>query len=392
MKSLHLNGCNIENNFSAEHYWNNLANLEQLEIINCVNASKIFENFRHFTNLRSLTIRDSISGEVDISCDALKSLENLDLSDNLITKFTPPSSCPDLSPLTTLNLHGNELSSLDWSGLEIFSSLVTVNLSSNPSLATMRPPRSPLASVSVLDLSGAAGLETLCDSLLRALPHLSRLGLGGDGLTSLPPSLSHLNDLTDLLENVRPHCSCELLALIRSDPDLEFTCMLGDQKEFLVSSEAELLERLECSPAEIRDGEEEMWVETPGLELLISCQVEGSPAPSVLWLTPRHELLSVRPEADHCQVQQQELLSDSSRDYTSWEGHFHILHNGSLLIDQFGWRDRGDYLCYVDNILANSSLTTKVRLNHNYRHVIYLWSLLYGLVTAVSFLGKTFFK
>ena len=41
-------------------------------------------------------------------------------------------------------------------------------------------------------------------------------------------------------------------------------------------------------------------------------------------------------------------------------------------------------------MLANASIRTVVRLNQQYRQVIYLWSLLYGLVTAVCFLGKKY--
>ena len=131
-------------------------------------------------------------------------------------------------------------------------------------------------------------------------------------------------------------------------------------------------------------------MESPGVELRLDC--EGSPAPTLLWLTPRHELLTLRHDLrDHCDQLQERVLSDTIGDYTSWEGHFSILNNGSLLIDHFGWRDRGEYQCYADNLLANSSTKTLIRLNQHYRQTIYLWSLLYGLVTAVCFLGKKYY-
>ena len=52
----------------------------------------------------------------------------------------------------------------------------------------------------------------------------------------------------------------------------------------------------------------------------------------------------------------------------------------------FGWRDRGEYMYHVDNRLANASHVTRVQLDTHQRHVIYLWILLYGLVTAAGFL------
>ena len=381
VETLQVNGCELESNESSL-ILNNLDNIKHLEIVNCVNASQVFDRFKPFSQLRSLTITRSVSGELDISCDALRNLENLDLSDNYIKIFTPPT-CPESSPLKVLNLHGNDLSSLDWSSLEVFPSLTSLNLSSNPSLSEMVPATSQLASLSTLDLS-SVGLETLCDSVLRALPNLTSLLLRDVRLTNLPPTL--LSVSPDLLDTVTPHCSCELLGLLRSG--LGLSCLLGEE-EVVLSSETDLLDRLECSPAEILSGEEEKWVEEPGVELVMDCQVTGSPVPTIVWLTPRHELLTLRPEtSEQCRVQEEQTLSPSSRDYTSWEGHFTVLSNGSLLIDQFGWRDRGQYQCYVDNLLANSSLTQEIKLDHQYRQVIYLWSLLYGLVTAVSFLGK----
>ena len=72
----------------------------------------------------------------------------------------------------------------------------------------------------------------------------------------------------------------------------------------------------------------------------------------------------------------------------SWPGHLSLLGNGSLVIEEFGWRDRGEYSCYVDNMLGNDTQSVQLELEPRYRHVIYMWSLLYGLVTAVSFLGN----
>ena len=72
----------------------------------------------------------------------------------------------------------------------------------------------------------------------------------------------------------------------------------------------------------------------------------------------------------------------------SWPGHLSVLGNGSLVIEEFGWRDRGEYSCYVDNMLGNDTQSVQLELEPRYRHVIYMWSLLYGLVTAVSFLGN----
>ena len=388
LTSLNLLGCNLQANSSSVDSWDNLASLDHLQITHCDNASEIFDNFKFFTKLRSLTVRESSSDSIDVACSALTSLEYLDLSDNFLKKFTPPS-CPQSGALKTLKLSGNDLSELDWADLEIFPHLQSVNLSSNPGLAVMRPPSREFTQVSVLDLSYDEGLDTLCNTVLLSLPNLTSLHLTGVRLTNIPPALLSLPVSEGFhLEKIRPLCSCELVSLVRLN--MSITCQQGGEMMEL-NTEQELVDRLGCVPAKIVVGQEEFEVLEPGVEVMLNCEVEGSPPPTILWLTPRHELLTFRHDLrDHCDQLQQHVLSDTIGDYTSWEGHFNILNNGSLLIDHFGWRDRGQYQCYADNMLANSSNTTLISLDHQYRQVVYLWSLLYGLVTAVSFLGKKY--
>ena len=389
LNSLILRGCNLQANSSSIHYWDNLASLDHLEITHCDNASEIFDNFKFFTKLRSLTVRESSSDSIDIACSALRSLEYLDLSDNVLKKFTPPS-CPQSGPLKTLKLSGNELSELDWADLEIFPHLQSVNLSSNPGLAVVRPPSREFPQVSVLDLSFAEGLETLCNTLLLSLPNLTSLHLTGVRLTNIPPALLNLPVSKGFqLQKISPLCSCDLVSLVRLN--INITCQMPGDEMMELSTEQELVDRLGCIRAEIVVAQEEFEVLEPGVEVMLDCEAKGSPQPTILWLTPRHELLTFRHDlSDHCDQLQQHVLSDTIGDYTSWEGHFNILGNGSLIIDHFGWRDRGQYQCYADNMLANSSSSTLISLDHGYRQVVYLWSLLYGLVTAVSFLGKKY--
>jgi len=149
---------------------------------------------------------------------------------------------------------------------------------------------------------------------------------------------------------------------------------------------------LECTPAEITSylNDTELYV---GTEVMLDCPFTGSPSPSILWLTPRYELLRFTPDPEEScvPVEDEVLLFDSVKDYSRWEDHFTVLPNGSLLIDQFGWRDRGPYQCYVDNNFGNESLSVNLSLNFHYRNVIYYWSLVYGFSTAAGFLALTLF-
>merc|ERR1719412_88147 len=64
-------------------------------------------------------------------------------------------------------------------------------------------------------------------------------------------------------------------------------------------------------------------------------------------------------------------LAHTIRDYSKWEEHFTILANGSLVIDQFGWRDRGEYACYVDNGAGAELARVELSLDHRYRSIVY---------------------
>ena len=132
-----------------------------------------------------------------------------------------------------------------------------------------------------------------------------------------------------------------------------------------------------------------------GDKVTLDCDWSGNPSPSILWLTPSLKLIIRDPDpltsGGSCSAVDRQLsLCDSTlcpeSPYKNSPDHFHILDNGSLVIDKFGWRDRGQYKCFVDNSLGNVSQITNVHLDPHYRHVIYLWSLLYGLVTALGFL------
>jgi len=83
------------------------------------------------------------------------------------------------------------------------------------------------------------------------------------------------------------------------------------------------------------------------------------------------------------------ILGKDLAAYSKWPGHLTILSNGSLMIDQFGWRDRGEYICYVDNMVGSASANFTLELKAGYRDILYYWSILFGFVTAVCFLMVT---
>ena len=56
---------------------------------------------------------------------------------------------------------------------------------------------------------------------------------------------------------------------------------------------------------------------------------------------------------------------------------------------QFGWRDRGEHVCYVDKGAGAELARVELSLDHRYRSIVYHWSLVNGLITAFGFQALT---
>jgi len=397
LKILEIDTC-VFDNVTKIYTWNRLANLEELVIRKCENASKIFENFKHFNKLRRLVVRDSILTEFEIDCFALRKMEVLDLSENSLENLHTFDDCENSMPLKSLNLHGNYFSDFDWNQLTIFPNMEKLNLSHNQELLSMESAEVQFLSLHSLDLNSDLKLRTVCNKLLHSLPNLKYFDLTQTGLKSLPTELFKLSQLEVLkIHKFTPTCNCEMAHLVQehSESNLfnhfeNFECEVQNSPTKISVLNPDIFQILDCSGAEITNfmNDTEMFV---GTEVLLDCPSIGFPTPSVLWLTPRYELLRFKPDPEEScvPVEDEIILSDTIKDYSRWEDHFTVLPNGSLLIDQFGWRDRGPYQCYVDNNFGNDSVSVNLSLNFRYRNIVYYWSLVYGFSTAAGFLALT---
>jgi len=397
LKTLEIEKCLVENDTQI-YNWNRLANLEELVIDGCDNASKIFEGFKYFKNLKTLIVKDSIHTDFEIDCFALIRMKSLDLSENSIIDLHTFEECENSMPLTSLNLHGNKFSNFEWNKLEIFPNLEKLNLSHNQELVSMSSPDFQFTRLTSLDLNSDFNLKTVCNNLLHSLPNLKYFDLTQTGLKSLPTQIFKLSSLQELkIHKFTPSCNCELAYLVEKHTvssianlfeNLE--CQVPATETKISVLNPEIFKILDCTGAEIENflNDTKLFVAN---RVLLDCPSTGYPTPSVLWLTPRYELLRFKPDpVESCvPVEDEIILSDTIRDYSRWEDHFRVLLNGSLLIDQFGWRDRGPYQCYVDNNFGNDSAVVHLSLDHQYRNVVYYWSLVYGFSTAAGFLALT---
>ena len=333
------------------------------------------------------------------NCDHLEKLEQLDLSHNSLDTFLVNRNCENMTSLRRLSLSHNNIRVFDVSVLSRFPSLEYLDLSNNDGLEHVEADNNiGLDNVRTVDLSNNPSLQHVCDIVLHSLTNMSELILTNTNIVTKSWTLFQL-----LYPDHTPDCDCQLMM---EEVEENQQC---DHAGATVSV-SNIPELLDCSPSEIvRNSEilanEETVFDSEMLEsanrsrafagesLMLDCPHTGDPDPAVLWLTPRLELITLRPDPGHllCPGVQDSLslcdtLCTEENAYKPWPGHFTLLDNGSLLIDQFGWRDRGEFSCYVDNKLGNDSITLNIDLDPRYRHVIYLWSLLYGLVTCVGFL------
>ena len=387
LRALELQGCDGAR-------WGEMRSLENLTVTNCLNDS-LLDDFRSAKHLRWLSVSHS-SLPTSLPCNLLASLSHLSITSTSLSSLAVLGSCgKDASlPLTHLDLSDNQFISFNWSDLEIFPDLEELNLDQNSVLASMSPPIRPLHALSRLSLAGSTSLLGLCDSVITSLLSLEHLDLTDSNLASIPPRLLLLENLTTVLFPSHPlKCSCQLAFLLQEESNPIFknlACTLPNE-DVIDAHSPSIPSSLSCSaPTLSLPPSPSSLAFEAGLPLTLDCPVTGSPTPTLLWLSPRLELLRLRPEEPGCSKEEEELiLGKDLAAYSRWPGHLSILPNGSLLIDQFGWRDRGEYICYVDNRVGNASASFTLELKAGYRDILYYWSILFGFVTAVCFLLVT---
>jgi len=410
------------------------------------------EDVAYLRNLQSLSLTNvQLDEESNLALHlaGMRRLEHLDLSANnfrtfnFVHLFLWPA-------LETFSLYGSAgLASVTFQATDdlaipfndTFQSLRDIDLSFNPNLVSVCPwavKSSSSAVLARLDLSHNPSLAVYPSSFQSSNNRQLTVNLANSSFfcdchisleASSSNNVSADNWLKDILD--MPCLSPSLAAKAAGQSRLKISSL----KDFLRSGacDSPAAEQVSQPLPLISDNEDEMATEklaaSVNTKVVLDCAGSNPPPTSsapeyVAWITPIHgirvradtpsptdTLLARAPAANatddmvggwcearndvfeaRCVPQDKQLILSRVVYFSGGEDHVRVLANGSLLIDGFGWRDRGLYVCYgwskdtEDQVSLAFNSTHSVKLDVGYRQRLYNLSLVYGFATASGFL------
>lgn len=320
LQELHLDGCNLT--AVPTEAFLQLAGLRRFRF-HCLGLKTLpSDSFRPLERLKELLISDS------------PSMENL--SGNSLFGLN----------LTSLAIRRSRLGAVPYSSLHHLVYLVHLDLSYNPIACIRGGLLGGLLRLQELSLVGGS-LLTIEVGAFRGLRHLTSLNVSRNLLTTLEDGVFHSVDALKALglEKNPLACDCRLLWVVRRRRHLDFggkapTCSTSVQLQdwsFLDLAEAQVPGLLACRRPRILNGEAQDARVDQGHTVVLHCNADGDPRPSVAWLDPRLRPLSPN-------------------------GRIRTLSNGSLEVRYAQPQDSGSYLCLASNAAGNSSLAVSLRV------------------------------
>lgn len=247
--------------------------------------------------------------------------------------------------LTHLTITHCNLSEVPYTPLHHLVYLVCLDLSYNPITYIYKQLFGHLLRLQEFHLIGGSLLHIELEAF-KGLVYFRELNVSRNFLTTLECGVLHSLDTLKVLglENNPLKCDCRLLWVVKRQMYLHFggslpACATSSQDQgmnFLEFSDDEISRLMTCRQPRIRKRKkQEVWVDQ-GQTVMLYCNAEGDPVPSVTWLDP-----SLRP--------------------LSPVGRLRALPNGSLEVRYAQPQDSGTYVCVASNAAGNDSL--RVNLN-----------------------------
>ncbi|XP_053999827.1 leucine-rich repeat and immunoglobulin-like domain-containing nogo receptor-interacting protein 3 [Hylaeus anthracinus] len=349
----------------------------------------------------------------------LSQLKSLELANNEIDTI-PRGLFADLSSLQNLDISGNPITHLSSTTFQSLSNLRWLNLRFLPITVLPQDVWHPVRKLRVLmlsgtrleilrneDLKGLENLETLeiNQSPLREIsrrtfdrtPALRKIDLHDSNLTFLPANVAQLSSLNELQLQGNPWaCDCRMFWFVKwaeSKAHLRTAFQSGFRCGDEIDGAADILQTLRylnCTPpflAYATPAQQYLLLNS----VLLECEFNGNPTPSLTWVTPTLQVLHWNPDpafpdafVEHPPVhgwEQTAPIVDDAR--------IRILDNGSLYITTLLRQDVGRYKCFAVNPISNATTYISLQMNPITLHRIQIISILVGAASATAFLLLT---
>ena len=391
----------------AATYWSQLRRL----VVSGQKAYQCYADYALYYGYDTIQILE-ISHSTNIKIDDFSYLNNL--RHLKLNNTNLPSSFNSALP----NLEAIELESIDeetfnaahlfsWPNLKSFSlthspTLVSVVLRSTGDLTI--PINDTFGALERVRIASNPNLVSVCPWAVKSAPQLINLDLSNNPKLAVYPSSFQSTSLAKIsFENSSFLCDCHISSSLASVMSKQ-ACLSDNAttltlNEYLDSCQDDQEQAqpatkitafvntpvvLDCggfNTSSMADPEYMTWV-TPIQEIRVKIKTPGKDT-----CDARDDILEAA-----CVPEDRYLILSRVVYFSGGQYHMRVLQNGSLLIQDFGWRDRGVYQCYGwskyrgDSVTVSLNSTVVVGLEVNYREGLYNMSLIYGFATAGGFL------
>lgn len=326
--------------YISHRAFNGLLALESLTLERCNLTLVPTDALSHLHNLVSLHMRYlSISSLHPYSFKKLFRLRHLEIDNWPSLDVFPANTLHGLN-LTTLSVTNTNLSTFPYQALRHLPYLTHLNLSYSRirtveggllqdlvRLRELRIASAQLVSVEPFAFQGLRWLKVL-DVSHNKLDTLER------GVFQAPEALELL-----LINDNPLVCDCRLMWFLQQRHSISF----GEEQPECNAPEGirgrpfkefkETYTKDTCTKPKIRENRTQLVSVEEGQSARLQCSVEGTPRPTISWITPRRRHLTIRSH-----------------------GRVMVHNNGSLDIKSVEVQDGGVYLCVASNTVGNDTL------------------------------------
>ncbi|XP_069078280.1 leucine-rich repeat and immunoglobulin-like domain-containing nogo receptor-interacting protein 1 isoform X1 [Pleurodeles waltl] len=327
--------------YISHRAFNGLTSLEQLTLEKCNLTYIPTEALSHLHNLIILRLRHlNINAIRDHSFKKLHRLKVLEIS-NWPYLDTMTSNCLYGLNLTSLSITHCNLTSIPYVAMRHLVYLRFLNLSYNPILTIEGSMLHDLLRLQEIHMVGGQ-LTTVEPYAFRGLNYLHILNVSNNLLTTLEETAFHSvgNLETLILDNNPLACDCRLFWVFRRRWRLNFnkqqpTCATPEfvqGKEFKDFPDVLLPNYFTCRKAKIRDRKAQQIHVDEGHTVYFVCRADGDPPPTIMWQSPRRQILS-----------------------SKTNGRLTVSPDGTLEVRYAQIQDNGTYLCIASNAGGNDT-------------------------------------